>query len=105
MPYEQTSLLELIHTDNKVFNKVMTVLSALCCEIDRLRHEAETRFYPALLFYGEGIRGDSDSDGDAQLLMGRMISTLQDLYCFVTRCYDVTTNTVQQLSALHCGAK
>ena len=46
-----------------------------------------------------------DSDGDAQVLMGRMISTLQDLYSFVYRCYDVARNTVQQLSALHCGAK
>lgn len=54
MPYEQTSILELIQSDNKIFKKVMTVLCALCCEIDSLKYEAENRFYPALLFYGEG---------------------------------------------------
>lgn len=32
----------------------MTVLAAVCCEVDLLRHEAESKFYPALLFYGEG---------------------------------------------------
>jgi len=53
-PYEQTSLLELIQTDNKILNKVMLVLSSLCCEVTHLQSEAEQRFYPALLYYGEG---------------------------------------------------
>ena len=58
MPYEQTSLLQLIKTDNKVLNKVITVVSALCCEMNALKHEAETKFYPALLFYGEGGKNE-----------------------------------------------
>lgn len=51
------------------------------------------------------VNTDSESDGDAQVLMGRMISTLQDLSSFVNRCYEVARNTMQQLSALHCGPK
>lgn len=54
LPYEQTTLLQLVKTDNKIFNKVITVLAALCCELRALRHEAETKFFNALLFYGEG---------------------------------------------------
>ncbi len=54
VPYEQTSLLQLIKTDNKVLNKVITVLAALCSEMSTLKAEAENKFYPALLFYGEG---------------------------------------------------
>uniref|UniRef100_A0A670JYV3 WASH complex subunit 4 N-terminal domain-containing protein n=1 Tax=Podarcis muralis TaxID=64176 RepID=A0A670JYV3_PODMU len=54
LPYEQSSLLELINTENKVLNKVITVYAALCCEIKKLRYEAETKFYNGLLFYGEG---------------------------------------------------
>ena len=54
LPYEQTTLLQLVRTDNKILNKILTVLAALCCEMDALKHEAETKFYPALLFYGEG---------------------------------------------------
>ena len=56
LPYEQTHLLQLIRTDNKIFNKIITVLAALCCEMQSLKHEAETKFYPALLLYGEGGR-------------------------------------------------
>ena len=56
LPYEQTTLLQLIHTDNKVLNKVMTVMAALCTEMSALVHEAQTKFYPALMLYGEGGR-------------------------------------------------
>ena len=51
---KQTTLLQLVKTDNKVLNKVLTVVAALCCEMRALKHEAETKFYNALLFYGEG---------------------------------------------------
>jgi len=53
-PCERTSLLQLINTDNKNLNKVLTVLTALCNEMELLWHEAEDRFYFALLYYGEG---------------------------------------------------
>lgn len=38
-PYEQTHILELVNTDNKVFNKIITVFGALCSEI---KHLSET---------------------------------------------------------------
>ena len=47
-------MLQLVKTDNKILNKVVTVLAALCGELSALKHEAETKFYNALLFYGEG---------------------------------------------------
>jgi len=54
LPYENATLFQLVNTDNKVFNKVMTVLAALCGEMNQLTHEAETRLYSALMCYGEG---------------------------------------------------
>lgn len=54
LPYEQTSLLQLIKTDNKIFNKIITVLASLCSEMKALQHEAESKFFNALIFYGEG---------------------------------------------------
>ncbi|CAB1415949.1 unnamed protein product [Pleuronectes platessa] len=39
IPYEQSSLLELIKTDNKVLNKVITVYAALCSEVKKLKYE------------------------------------------------------------------
>ena len=47
-------MLQLINTDNKMFNKVMTVLASLCVEMELLKHEASTKLYHSLLLYGEG---------------------------------------------------
>ncbi|MEJ1277161.1 WASH complex subunit 4 [Cricetulus griseus] len=48
LPYEQSSLLELIKTENKVLNKVITVYAALCCEIKKLKYEIEWYHTPTL---------------------------------------------------------
>uniref|UniRef100_A0A8C3LGH8 WASH complex subunit 4 n=1 Tax=Chrysolophus pictus TaxID=9089 RepID=A0A8C3LGH8_CHRPC len=101
LPYEQSSLLELIKTENKVLNKVITVYAALCCEIKKLKYEAETKFYNGLLFYGEGATDSSMVEGDCQIQMGRFVSFLQELSCFVTRCYEVVVNVVHQLAMLY----
>ncbi|CAH2277508.1 Hypothetical predicted protein [Pelobates cultripes] len=105
VPYEQSSLLELIRTENKVLNKVITVYAALCCEIKKLKYEAETKFYNGLLFYGEGAAESSMVEGDSQIQMGRFFSFLQELSCFVNRCYEVVMNVVHQLAALYTGSR
>mgnify|MGYP000501145281 CR=1 FL=1 len=55
-PYEQTTLLQLIDTDNKVLNKILAVFATLCTEVRLLQIEAKTRFYDTILFYGEGSK-------------------------------------------------
>ncbi|KYO36435.1 WASH complex subunit 4 [Alligator mississippiensis] len=105
LPYEQSSLLELIKTENKVLNKVITVYAALCCEIKKLKYEAETKFYNGLLFYGEGATESSMVEGESQIQMGRFVSFLQELSCFVTRCYEVVMNVVHQLAVLYTSNK
>ncbi|MEE6480161.1 hypothetical protein FKM82_012478, partial [Ascaphus truei] len=84
-----------------VLNKIITVYAALCCEIKKLKFEAETKFYNGLLFYGEGAAESSRVEGDSQIQMGRFVSFLQELSCFVTRCYEVVMNVVHQLAALY----
>nr|XP_006817005.1 PREDICTED: WASH complex subunit 7-like [Saccoglossus kowalevskii] len=101
LPYEQTSLLDLIKTDNKVFNKVITVLASLCCETDQLKYEAKNKFYHGLLLYGEGDVGDSQEEGEAQIQIGRMLPLLQDLSSFVSRCYEVVRNIIHQMASLY----
>ncbi|XP_056595412.1 WASH complex subunit 4 [Triplophysa dalaica] len=105
IPYEQSSLLELIKTENKVLNKVITVYAALCCEVKKLKYEAETKFYNGLLYYGEGVSDTSVVEGESQIQMGRFISFLQELSCFVSRCFEVVVNMVQQLAALYNSNK
>ena len=36
-PYEQTSIIELAKTDNKLFSKIIIVFSSLCQEIKKLK--------------------------------------------------------------------
>ncbi|XP_075894005.1 WASH complex subunit 4 [Nelusetta ayraudi] len=105
LPYEQSSVLELIKTDNKVLNKVITVYAALCSEVKKLKYEAETKFYNGLLYYGEGVSDTSVVEGELQIQMGRFISFLQELSCFVSRCYEVVVSIVQQLAALYNSNK
>ncbi|XP_066561354.1 WASH complex subunit 4 [Amia ocellicauda] len=105
LPYEQSSLLELIKTENKVLNKVITVYAALCCEIKKLKYEAETKFYNGLLYYGEGASDTSVVEGESQIQMGRFISFLQELSCFVSRCSEVVVNVVHQLASLYSSNK
>ncbi|KAK1789807.1 hypothetical protein P4O66_015690 [Electrophorus voltai] len=105
LPYEQSSLLELIKTENKVLNKVITVYAALCSEVKKLKYEAETKFYNGLLYYGEGVSDTSVVEGECQVQMGRFVSFLQELSCFVTRCFEVVINVVYQLAALYNSNK
>uniref|UniRef100_A0AAQ5Z5Y0 WASH complex subunit 4 n=1 Tax=Amphiprion ocellaris TaxID=80972 RepID=A0AAQ5Z5Y0_AMPOC len=95
LPYEQSSLLELIKTDNKVNkNKKIFFFSI-----------AETKFYSGLLYYGEGVSDTSVVEGESQIQMGRFISFLQELSCFVSRCYEVVVSIVHQLAALYNSNK
>eukprot|EP00795_Rhopilema_esculentum_P002023 gene2023-17584_t len=101
LPCEQAKLLELIKTDNKVFNKVITVLAALCCEMQELKHEAETKYYAPLLLYEESLEECSLEEGEAQIKIGRMLSFLKDVSNFVQRSYEVVKNVLLQLASLY----
>ncbi|XP_035226740.1 WASH complex subunit 4-like, partial [Stegodyphus dumicola] len=105
LPCERITVLDLICTDNKVLNKVISVLAVLCCEMDHLCYEAKEKYFPAVLFYGEGDSPAALVDGEAHIYIGRMIPFMQELSCFVKRCYLVVKNVIHQLSALYCGGK
>uniref|UniRef100_A0A672LS54 WASH complex subunit 4 n=1 Tax=Sinocyclocheilus grahami TaxID=75366 RepID=A0A672LS54_SINGR len=98
LPYEQSSLLELIKTDNKVLNKVITVYAALCCEVKKLKYENPEKMYPGLQKNIKMISGSCDTEDWSIVLFGCM---LQELSCFVSRCFEVVVNIVHQLAALY----
>ncbi|XP_058950258.2 WASH complex subunit 4 [Pocillopora verrucosa] len=102
LPYEQSRMLEIIKTENKVFNKVIMVFASLCREMDQLKHEATTKFFTPLLLYEEaGADKEQVQEGDNQVRLGRMLPLLQDISSFVTRAYEVVKNVIQQLASLH----
>lgn len=53
-PYEHSTLVQLIDTDNKILNKVLIAFAACCAEIRLLENEAKSKYYNAILFYAEG---------------------------------------------------
>lgn len=103
-PYEHTTLLQLIDTDNKVLNKILVVFATLCAEVRYLKSEAKNKYYDTILFYGEGGEGNLQ-DGAAQLLLSRMLPHLQELSCFVKRCEQVVVQIIEQLAALYSSSK
>jgi WASH complex subunit 7 len=101
-PYENASLKDLIRTDHKLLNKVVTVFSALCFEIAEHKQEAVKKFYIPLLMYGEGLNdGVGDQDGQSQLMIGNCIALLQDLTLFVNRINELVRNMILQLTSLY----
>ena len=86
MPYEQASLLQLIKTDNKVLNKIVTVFAALNCEMEFLINEGERKYFNGLLMYGEGPEASKET-GENLTQMGRYVSFFQEMSCFTKRCY------------------
>jgi WASH complex subunit 7 len=43
VPYEQTNILQLVRTENKLFNKVIVVFASLCLEIQKLKELVKKR--------------------------------------------------------------
>ena len=44
LPVERVEVLDLIQTDNDLFNKIMTVLAVLCDEVSELESTARDTF-------------------------------------------------------------
>lgn len=53
-PFEQVSLVGLVRSENKLVNKVVLALSAVCLEASQLTEEARASLFPPLNLYGNG---------------------------------------------------
>uniref|UniRef100_A0AAR2L3F5 WASH complex subunit 4 n=1 Tax=Pygocentrus nattereri TaxID=42514 RepID=A0AAR2L3F5_PYGNA len=78
LPYEQSSLLELIKTENKVLNKVITVYAALCSEVKKLKYEV---------------------CGSVLCCISQINCT--ELSCFVSRCLQYCATKIIESSGVH----
>ena len=84
-PSESLGILQLVHTPNKVMNKVLLAFSSLCSEVDVLLREAQDIYYPTLVMYGEVVSNEAVGEGVAQVMMGKSLLFLQDLCNYVRR--------------------
>eukprot|EP01088_Endostelium_zonatum_P014541 TRINITY_DN3239_c0_g1_i1.p1 TRINITY_DN3239_c0_g1~~TRINITY_DN3239_c0_g1_i1.p1 ORF type:complete len:1217 (-),score=305.58 TRINITY_DN3239_c0_g1_i1:81-3731(-) len=103
-PYEQTKILELIKTDNKLFDKVLIVFVSLCAEMRKLENEAREKYYAPLLIFGEEINPTAQlyGEGHIQVKVAKLINPfLIQLSYFVNRCYVTIQNVIRQLASLY----
>lgn len=100
-PFEHVSMVRLVQAGNKVVNKVVLALSALCLEVTQLVDEARTHLYPPLLLYGSGVDADGEKTGESQVSLSRVLPTLHRAACYVHRVLRVVRNIMHQMTALY----
>lgn len=54
-PEENISLLQLVHSDNKLLSRILASLASLCSEINFMVDEAKNKYFTKFIFYGEGL--------------------------------------------------
>jgi len=99
---EQTTLVELIKTDNKILNKVVLVFTNNCLEIKLMVEKAKNTFYAPLKMFGTVLGGAAtNSEGEAQIEFAKSLPLLGQLSSFITRSYSLIKNIIHQMSALY----
>lgn len=103
-PADRTPLLHLVHTNNVLFNKLITVLSYDCIEITRLHKQACKKFFPQLLGFGLPMGPEElVLEGEPQKLFGRSLLFFQELSEFLGKLKAILGNLLCQLEAIYSG--
>ena len=64
-PKDNTAITSMIKTDNVQFNKIATVFSVLCSEMNYLCEQAHHKFFGPLTMFGHDIhQNDNNNDDD-----------------------------------------
>ena len=105
-PHEKIEILDLVHTDNKEFDKIVIVLAHVCDEVEQLKMEAQEELYPAVAVFGDSPNSKDEEDsvrlrnGLAEKYMGTSLQFFQRVSNFAERCNELVVNLVQQLASL-----
>jgi WASH complex subunit 7 len=98
--YEVLRFDELMQTDNKLLQKILLVISVLCDEMKQLKELAEEKIYPPLSIFGDSVNEQLE-EGEKQLMFGRSIPLLMDVWNYCERVNAVVTNVVRQLASIY----
>lgn len=103
---ERRELFDLAATTDSGFNKVVTVFTALCEEVEFLKATAKGKFYAQLMLFGHSKNDDADEyqEGLLEAMMGRSLPLFQDAANFANRLNEVVLNIVWQLQAVHSSS-
>lgn len=93
---EDISLLELIHSDNKLLSKLLVSIASLCEEVSLLVTEAKDNYYTPLIAYDEETRNVKDN---LHAISG-LLDILQKIYLFIDRTGKVISLLLKQICAI-----
>jgi hypothetical protein len=97
-PREDASLATIVHTDNKLFNKVILIFAHLCIEAEALKTHARQHILPPLLVLNEEAAGPAtrpETEGAA------LLPLLFEMQVFMQRANALTINLLHQLASLY----
>lgn len=94
------SIQDLINSENKIIDKVVAIFCKLCCEVSFIEETAKCKFIDTICHYGESLPEDAPVE-DCQLLVSKILPTLQRLSDLVAHCERVLDNILCQLSAFY----
>eukprot|EP00854_Cymbomonas_tetramitiformis_P013297 gene13297-15713_t len=76
-PCDPSRAHELVHADNPAFANLAKVFSYMASQISKLKTEAQSRFYPLLLLFGERVMGVEVQEGETQTMLAGILPQLQ----------------------------
>lgn len=98
MKYEDQleNILNLVNTDNVIYNKIIVIFTHLNKEINFIVNELKTKYYNLILYYGE-----TNENGCPEIQISNILSQLQNLLNLVKYAYKIVNETLKQLNSIY----
>uniref|UniRef100_A0A8D8VB21 WASH complex subunit 7 n=1 Tax=Cacopsylla melanoneura TaxID=428564 RepID=A0A8D8VB21_9HEMI len=95
---QKENILNLVNTDNVIYNKIIIIFTHLNKEINFIVNELKSKYYNLLLYYGEQ---DSNESIAPETQIGNILSQIQDLLNLVKYAYKIFNETLKQLNSIY----
>ncbi|KAL1452747.1 hypothetical protein WDU94_006948 [Cyamophila willieti] len=95
---QQDNILNLVNTDNVIYNKIIVIFTHLNKEINFIVNELKSKYYNLILYYGEQ---DSNENIAPEIQIGNILSKIQDLLNLVKYAYKIFHETLKQLNSIY----
>lgn len=92
---EKQNMINLINTENVIYNKIIIIFTYLTKEINFIAKEMKDKYFNLILYYGE------TENGSPEIQISDLLSKLQDLLNLVKYAYKILSETLKQLNSIY----
>ncbi|KAI5723753.1 hypothetical protein M8J76_010468 [Diaphorina citri] len=96
--YQQENLINLVNTDNVIYNKIIIIFTHLNNEINFIVNQMKSNYYNLLLYYGES---DTPENFSPEIQISNMLGKLQELLKLVKYAYKILNECMKQLNSIY----